>query len=197
MSASGIRITLRPTALLVLGVLLGAMLVGPAVARVAGPGQSDSAVSAAGTQTRAVSCASTDFFPVDSDTPYQNAGTMREAAGVDSLRCNPGLPHRAVVTRVRFSIHDGSISGVVGPCALKRMGLAIATVNTVQTMASVPATDLYAYSETPKRLTDTSISFATVDPTNYAYWLECQVNGSPLIGVYGADVTFTITGANG
>jgi hypothetical protein len=36
-----------------------------------------------------------------------------------------------------------------------------------------------------------------VDNGNYAYWLECPVNSSPLQGVVGADVTFTISSANG
>jgi hypothetical protein len=182
---------LRSLALVLLGAVLGATLIAPVSARVNGP----TAVEPAAVQTRMVSCAGSGFYP-HADVAYDTAGTVRESEEHTTLRCAVALPHSAVVSRVRFTLYDGSISGVVGPCSLKRVGLTPATATTEQTLASVPATDLNDFSGV-RRLSDTSISFASVDNARYAYWLECPVNSSPFQGIIGADVTFTISSANG
>ena len=182
--------SIRALAFAAVACALGAVVLMPLTARVA-----DAAVEGAAVQTRIVSCAGSGFYPA-SDVTYATEGTVRESEAYTTLRCAISLPHRAVVTRVRFTLHDGSSSGVVGPCSLKRVGLALATATTEQTMASVPATDQLDYSGL-KRPVDTSISYATIDNGNYAYWLECTVNSSPLQGIVGADVTFTISSANG
>jgi hypothetical protein len=181
----------RSLGLVFTGVVLGAALVAPVVAR----DRSATAVEPATIQTRMVSCAGSGFYP-HADAAYDTAGTVRESEAHTTLRCAVSLPHRAVVSRVRFTLHDGSSSGVVGPCSLKRVGLTQATATTEQTLASVPATDLLDFSGV-RRLTATSISFATIDNGRFAYWLECPVNSSPSQGIIGADVTYTIDSADG
>jgi hypothetical protein len=181
---------LRSLAFVLIGAALGATLIAPVTARVTG-----SAVEPAAIQTRIASCAGSGFYP-DGDEVYETSGTVRESEAQTTLRCAVALPHRAVVTKVRFTVEDGSISGIVGPCTLKRVGLAAAKAETEQTLASVPPTDLNDFSGA-RRLATTSITLATVDNGKFAYWLECFVNSSPFIGVYGADVTYTISSANG
>jgi len=67
----------------------------------------------------------------------------------------------------------------------------------VQELAALPPTGI---AEAPgfARLTDTTIQNATVNTNGYAYWLQCnlEVAGQSL-GLYGADVFYTITAANG
>lgn len=184
--------SVRSLGLVFAGTLLGTMLVAPVIARDGSP----AAVQPTAIQTRIASCAGSGFYP-DADETYATEGTVREAESFTTLRCAVSLPHRATVTRVRFTLLDNSSSGTVGPCSLKRVGLAPTTATSEQTLASVPATDLNGFSTTPVRLTDTSISFATVDNAKFAYWLQCPMNSSPLQGVIGADVAYTIDSANG
>jgi hypothetical protein len=55
------------------------------------------------------------------------------------------------------------------------------------------------------RYTDSSISFATVDNANFAYSLQCQIvyhdgllsSLGDRFGIIGADITYTISAANG
>jgi hypothetical protein len=182
--------------LLFAGVLLGVTIVGPVAAGVGERSAHSFITEQATTQSRSVSCSSTGFFPLDSDTSYENYGVVRSAERGDIMRCEIALPHRAVVTRVRFTLWDNNASGSVGPCALKRMDLVAATTGVEQTMASVAATGV---GPTPgkTRVSAPSITSPAVDDSRYVYWLQCQVDGTPFTGVYGADVTFNITSANG
>jgi hypothetical protein len=152
------------------------------------------------THTRHVSCAASSFLPIDSATPYGMAGVYRIRTGTGGsgrFRCDPGIPNGAVVKRVRFTLADQSPNGAITQCALKRQGLQVGTVTTVNEMASVPATGIG--SQQPLRLADESISFATIDNSQYAYWLECLVPNlvESNLGIGGADITFTITAAKG
>jgi hypothetical protein len=190
------RERLRSGGLLFAGVVLGIVVVGPAAASMRQPIASATTAELATTQSRSVSCSSTGFFPLDTDTGYENYGAVRSAERGDTLRCEIALPHRATVTRVRFTLWDNNSTGSVGPCELRRMDLVAATTGVEQTMASLPATGLAAVPGN-SRVSTSSISFASVDDSRYAYWLQCNVSGTPFIGIYGADVTFSISSANG
>jgi hypothetical protein len=64
-------------------------------------------------------------------------------------------------------------------------------------MASVPATGINPYPGIV-RLTDTTISKAYVDNTKWGYFLQCEPTyNSGNVGIYGADVTYTISSVNG
>jgi hypothetical protein len=152
------------------------------------------------TQTRSVSCHAFDFAPLDTATGSDYASTKRYrtgATGSGFFVCNPGLPNRAVVTKVQFSIWDGSGSSEVAFCGLYRSGLAEAGSEAIQELAALPATGI-AGAPGFARLTDTSILNATINNTAFAYWLQCNLGqAGQSLGLYGADVAFTITSANG
>lgn len=159
------------------------------------------ASQASATQTRSVSCSAFGFVPVDSATGSDYFNSKRIRAGTSGsgfFVCNPGLPDRAVVTRVDFSIWDGSGSSQVKFCGLYRSGLGGATVaETVQELAALPATGI-AQAPGFARLTDTSILNSTVNTRSYGYWLQCNLEqAGQSLGVYGADVYYKITPANG
>jgi hypothetical protein len=158
------------------------------------------ASSATAAQTRSVSCHAFDFSPVDTATGSDYALTKRYRTGTEGsgfFVCDPGLPHRAVVTKVQFSIWDGSGSSQVQYCGLYRSGLAESSSETVQELAAVPATGI-AQAPGFARLTDTSIQNATVNNNSFAYWLQCNLGqAGQSLGLYGADVFYTITATNG
>jgi hypothetical protein len=164
------------------------------------PFAATAAPSAAAAQTRSVSCHAFDFAPLDTATGSDYASTKRYRTGTDGsgfFVCNPGLPHRAVVTKVQFSIWDGSGSSQVAFCGLYRSGLAESGAETIEELAALPPTGI---AEAPgfARLTDTSIQNATVDTKNFAYWLQCNLGqAGQSLGLYGADVFYRITAANG
>jgi hypothetical protein len=159
------------------------------------------------THTRSVGCAGLSFYPTDSHLEYSNLGTLRYLANVPSpsysrvFRCDPGLPHRAVVTRLRFTLKMGLLpEGYDMECMLRRSGLTAATAQVHETLARVPARP--AGGGFDWRLATTEIANAIIDNLRYAYWLECSLplpnqDGPPARGVYGADVTYTISDSDG
>jgi hypothetical protein len=158
------------------------------------------APSATAAQTRSVSCSAFDFLPLDTATGFDYALTKRFRTGTEGsgfFVCDPHLPHRAVVTKVQFSIWDGSGSSEVKFCGLYRSGLAASGSETVEELAALDPTGL---AEAPgfARPTDTSIQNATINTTSFAYWLQCKLEqAGQSLGLYGADVVYTITAANG
>jgi hypothetical protein len=172
-------------------------------ALVSGPGAASAASSAATSQTRSVSCNAYQFVPVDSNTAYDYIKTLRIRAGeVGSgfFICNPTLPTRAVVTKVQFSLWDKVATSAVSFCGMYRSGLSNATAaQSYQELASVPST---GGPQAPGfvRLTDTSIQNATIDNSNFSYWLQCNLDPTGDhggTGIYGADVIYTISNTNG
>lgn len=173
-------------------VLTGAAVAGSPVRR---------AAPLAGTsQIRSVSCHAFDFRPVDGSTGYDYAGEKRIRVGTSGsgfFTCSPGLPDRAVVTKVQFSIWDGSGSSQVRFCGLYRSGLTSLTADSYQELAALPGTGL-AQAPGFARLTDTSIKNAAVDTTRFAYWLQCNLEqAGQSLGLFGADVVYTISATNG
>jgi hypothetical protein len=47
------------------------------------------------------------------------------------------------------------------------------------------------------RLSTTAISLATIDRKNYAYYVSCRLGADIGVGIWGADVTYRISSANG
>jgi len=185
----------RSLAFLFIGAVLGALLLGP--------GQATGVT----TYTRSVSCSGFNFNPIDATTQKAWHPTERylyrtgSAAGDGYFLCDPGLPHKAVVTRVRFTLFDSTDVTEIRYCALFRGALAATFPSPAPNeIAQVPTT---GHVEKPGkvRLQDTSINFATIDNSQYAYWLQCQMYGDPRdydeVGLYGAEVTFRITASNG
>ena len=188
--------SLRPALCVLLGCLVGAVVAGPTVAAVRGPGS-----QLATTQTRSASCSGLDFHPIDSATGYgyfpgSTEIYLTDLEGSDFLVCDPNLPQGAVVQKVQFTVMD-SDAGVARYCGLDRSGLAASTASTVEQIALVPDSDSHAAGGVA-RLSSSSISHATVDNTNHAYWLQCQLtDNTHWLGIYGADVIFTISSTNG
>lgn len=186
----------RPRSILLVlaGVLIGGALVAlPVVART---GASGTPAPAAGTTAymRAWSCVGRDFQALRNDQAYEFYGSMRVGDGY--FQCHADLPHRAVVTRVRFTLDDAS-PYEVSQCLLRRVSLAQATAGTELVMAAVSGT---GGSATPGivRKSTTSITGGTVDRLNYAYDAECYLPDLDYqLGIVGVDVTYTITAANG
>jgi hypothetical protein len=183
-------------AILFAGAIAGTTIMSPVLANLAGFG----GVATATSQTRSVSCNAYAFQPVDSATgaDYANAKRTRVGTGGSGFySCDPGIPHRAVVTKVQFSIWDGSGSSEVKFCGLFRSGLTSSNVDTVQELASVPATGI-AQAPGFARLTDSSIQNATIDTSAFVYWAQCNLpQAGQSLGIFGANVTFTISAANG
>jgi hypothetical protein len=166
------------------------------------------AVTTNALQTRATSCSSLDFHPADSDTWYDYVGTRvyhkvtnnpASQNGSGFFICDPHLPQSARVTKVQFTVYDNFNGDQVQYCALARNTLAQSTGG-YQVLAQVPATGSL---NTPARvrLTDTTISYPTIDNTKFGYWLQCQVTAEPdtdqYTGIYGADVIYTIDPTRG
>lgn len=186
----------RPAILLAAGIL-----VGQGALTIAAP-----TAPAATTQTRIASCAGFDFHPIDSGTEERWSDRIkyrRSKEGDGWFMCNPNLPHRAVVTKVRFTLKDASDLIDLQYCGLVRIPLTVS--GAIQPLAfAVAGTGLV---EEPgiKRYGTTAIDFATIDNGAFAYTLQCHIVFAPSLieiagayaGIIGADVTYRISSANG
>lgn len=190
----GIYAAGKHVGLLAVGAAMGATLMAPVAAATLAPHGS---IAATITQTRVVNCHGLAFYPVRSSSGYSSGGVARYGDGEKTtFTCDPRLPHRAVVTKVRFTVRDQSFYSQVSNCALGRSPLAAATAGTIEVMASVPATGAAEVPYTV-RLETTSIQYPTINNGAYVYWLQCDVETVGGEQIFGADVTFTITQNNG
>lgn len=188
---------MRPAILVVLGAVIGAG-VAPAIAG------SPQVAQPAAIQTRSTSCQGLNFHPIDHKTGYDYYGgeiRVTQAGGSNFLLCEPGLPNKAVVRKIQFPLHDESSIGEVRYCALYRSGLTPATALTEQLMAQVGATGIAA-NPGATRPSSSLILHATIDNMKWAYYLQCQINVpgqdySNFLGIYGANVVYTISSTNG
>jgi hypothetical protein len=175
-----------------------ALLVAPALAS----GTRQAAPVPNVTYTRATSCYSLNFHPIDNTTVYDYQGNQlirTGAGGSGFFLCDPHLPQGAVVTKVQFTLYDNADDGNVQYCGLNRAGLTIATMTSYQTLADVAPTGLTQRPGEVRRSTST-IHFATVDNTKYSYWLQCHLDvrtSSFNHGIFGADVVYQISATNG
>lgn len=164
-------------------------------------------VTPAATQTRVTSCSGLDFHPIASQTGFNWSGgglyrTDTNGSHYGFFLCEPQLPNKATVTRVRFTVRDGDTVGQIRYCSLYRQGITTSSADDdSQIMADAGDTDMAG---TPGyvRLSDSSIAHATVDHANYVYWLQCQINFSAgnstsAVQIFGADVTYRISSTNG
>jgi hypothetical protein len=174
-------------------------LVIAASAGLTGPFIAHAASQLATSQTLSANCSAFDFRPID-DTGQDYFGAKRIRAGTGGsgfFTCNPGLPSGAVVTKVQFSIWDGSGSSEVKFCGLYRSGLTGTTYDTVEELAAVPPTGL-AQAPGFARLTDRKIKNATINTNDYVYWLQCNLGqAGQSLGLFGANVLYNIPAQNG
>ena len=186
--------SVRSMALLFAGLMLGALISNPAPA------------TGLTTYTRAASCHGLNFHPINNATGFKWHATEKylyyyhteTSSGDGYFLCDPALPHKAVVTKVQFTLMDDDNMGEIRYCALYRQSLAD-TYPTPQPQLMAQVTGTGVAAEPGKvRPSTTSITFATVDNTQFGYYLQCQptkIFGK--MGIYGAVVTYKITAANG
>lgn len=161
----------------------------------------------ASTLTRTTSCAGMNFHPIDSRTDFRwDERTLwrRTNAGDGWFFCDPGLPNKATVTKVGFTVDDQLTEAEVRFCALVRINLASGASATPVAMAVLASTGM---EERPGVVRQTlgSISHAVIDESKYAYWLQCQINfdltldgmAAEYAGIIGATVTYRISSTNG
>lgn len=195
---SGVR-AFRAVSFLVVGVLAGTT----AGSALFGAPSADAAT----TYIRSVSCTGLNFHPVDSKTGYGYYGTglMRTTDegydGSGMFACDPGLPNKAIVTKVQFTLFDTNAGGAVESCGLYRNGLEVAAATSSQAVATVTSTGVDAFPGFVRRTT-TTISNATIDNSRYAYWLQCRISTHPYydyeLRIHGANVIYKISSpANG
>jgi hypothetical protein len=187
----------RSVLLIGIGSLLGAALVAPVAAS---HSAQPKLITPATTYTRSASCAGREFYPADTRDEGVYDGSLREIGAKNGdgwFECDPGLPNGAVVTQVQFTLQDTLALGEVTGCSLVRNGLGPTTAATIDVLATVASTGGAATPGTVRR-TDTTISSATIDTRNHAYWLQCQITTNIAgLGIYGANVVYTISAAQG
>ncbi len=196
MSMSPISRRLRPAILLAGGILLG-----QGALTIAAPN-----APAATRQTRVASCAGYDFHPIDNRTQEAWKGRVkyrRTSDGDGWFLCNANLPNRALVTKVRFTLMDDDDLQEVKYCGLIRTPLATTGATKVLALAGSGT----GVPEKPgvKRYSTTEIENPTVANAAYAYSFQCAIlihpsrpqPGEAAAGIIGADVTYTISSANG
>jgi hypothetical protein len=119
-----------------------------------------------------------------------------DTGGDGFMTCDPGLPNRALVTKVQFTVFDDDINASVRYCALVRVALGVTTAGNYVVMAEVPST---GNAETPGlvRPSATLIADPMVDHKRFGYFLQCQLDGFAPVGLYGANVIYTISAVDG
>jgi hypothetical protein len=189
---------LRPALMVVLGAVIGAGAT-PTIASAL------HATAPAVTQSRSLSCQGRNFHPLDDTvtyTMYGNASVQTSFGGTSPVPfvCDVSLPNKALVTKVQFTAIAKSLtSATLDQCGLFRSGLSTTTAATTEPLGVLPTISSNAGLV---RRTTTTIAHATVDSGNYAYWLQCVIGPSTsqahdLVGIYGADVVYSISSANG
>jgi hypothetical protein len=190
----------RPVVLLVAGMLIAQTTVSIAA----------TSVSPNATQTRSVSCQAMNFHPIEAGTGFRIKGatllTRWDAApntddNAGFFACDPHPPDRAVVTKVRFTLKDITSAARVSYCGLNRSSLKPGSAGTFQTLAQVSTTGMAAAPGIVRK-SDSSIAHATIDTTDWAYWLQCRIefeaaSGTDAAGIYGASIDYRISSTNG
>jgi len=157
------------------------------------------------TLTRSVSCMGLNFHAIDGATVTTWVGTRLAPGGRGGdgyVLCDPGLPNKAVVRKVEFTLYDNDTAAEVRYCALDRIGLTTSTANDpTQVLAQVVSTGL---AETPGyvHLSTSAISHPTIDNVHDSYSLQCQLHlqaghWNRESGIIGASVTYSISSTNG
>jgi hypothetical protein len=133
-------------------------------------------------KTSYIAVAAAAFHPAGEGYDFSNNGSSlwNEDSASDYYLAAVQLPHRATVTKLTFYWWDGSLSE--GHCRLYRIDLA----GSEGTMATAWTSGDAA---TPASSEDTTIDYAYVDNSQYAYylWLELPDN---LVAAYGAVIEY-------
>ncbi|MFQ5517288.1 MAG: hypothetical protein ACE5E8_06915, partial [Acidimicrobiia bacterium] len=141
------------------------------------------------------SCAGTTFTPYESTVDYSSSSSLRyrtSVTGNGRFRCNVAIPNGATVTGVDFSIKDSSGTDSVSNCEMWRTNLTT-SIGVETQMANAGGTTA-GDTAGSRVISDTTISSATVDNDNYAYFLQCAINGTTTAtGIWGADVSYSAT----
>jgi hypothetical protein len=104
--------------------------------------------------------------------------------------CSVNIPDGARVSEVSFSLKDAH-AAQDDQCSMWRTDLTTVIGNSGRPMAYGVMT-----TGTPGdvRLTDTTIEFPVIDNSRFAYILSCFVGNDGETGLYGAVVTYRVTG---
>lgn len=179
------------------GLLVASLLVSPVAARVTGLSATPRSVG----RTRTTTCGAMAFRPIDSDAPYTGSGSgkymYRSGPASDpTFQCPLELPDRAVVTKVQFTLIDSDPSQEVSSCQLFRSSITADAAGAKQVLAAVATTGTVLTPGVVRRTT-TAIAFATVKNASFSYALECALGMGIQVGIYGANVSYTISAVNG
>ena len=194
--------------LILMGILLGSLLVRPAVAHVGTWAHNWTVhikprvqaygdarwVRKATVQTSYFSCAGTAWESAFGGTVYDTTASLKFRTGGTSgmFRCSVELPHGATVTAARFSVKDSdAVEDLL--CELWRTNMVV-SIGDEANLASVSTTG------TPGKvqISDTSVTNAVIDNANYSYFAFCEVPSSTnAAGIYGANIEYTVSGLNG
>jgi hypothetical protein len=196
--------------LILIGILLGSVLVRPAVGHVAGWAHNWSVhirprvvalgdarwVKRVAVQTGYFSCAGTAWESVLEGTTFETSGSLKYRTGgppTALFRCNAQLPEGATIQAVRFTVKDADAVDDV-TCALWRTDMTT-TIGT-----DPPEMAIVATSGAPGavQISDPTVIDALVDNARYSYFLQCDDVGSTAsMGIYGANIEYTVSGLNG
>lgn len=138
-------------------------------------------------QTRYASVAACAFSPQYDGLDYYSHGFLGLSAGASGIFTAPiQLPHGAVVTELRVYILDDSSNEHITVYLFRKD-----FDGSSAQMASTGTTD-------PERSgsvishNDTTISYATIDNANNAYYLSAYFDGSVATDLHGVRVTYTV-----
>jgi hypothetical protein len=195
--------------LILIGILLGSLLVRPAVAHVGTWAHNWTVhikprvqaygdarwVRKAAVQTGYSSCAGSAWESVLDGTIFQTSNSLKYRTGGTTpavFRCGVQLPHGATITAARFSVKDSDATDVT--CSLWRTDMVSDIGSDSPNMASVSTTG------TPGdvQISDTTIANGVVDNGQYSYFVQCDDLGSTAsVGIYGANIEYTVSGLKG
>jgi len=141
--------------------------------------------------TRHFSCAGTAWENGMSAVGYTVDGSLKHSDGSFHavFFCSADIPDGATVTEVSFSVKDSHQSYNV-ECSMWRANMK-AQLGGADAMAEQVVTH-----GTPGdvRISDTTIDVPVIDNARFAYLLGCWVGADSSIGLYGAVVTYTVSG---
>jgi hypothetical protein len=205
MRPPSLRIGWRVATAIVAGILAGSVLITPAVGHIASiahtwskhfqPLADQRYVRKAQTQTGFVSCPAVAWQEASNTMLYDETANLRfigAPAASGRFHCPIALPHGANLTTARYGIRDANPTEALSCTVTRRPllgdagGIEMATANS--DFISMPG---------DVQLTGT-FSGATVDNGTFSYSVTCFIIGNGTdIGIYGASIEYTITGAKG
>jgi hypothetical protein len=209
MRLSSSRIHWRTAAALVAGILVGSMLITPAVGHIARiahtwkkhfqPLADQRYVRKAQVQTGYVSCSADGWQELNSAFGEHDTlgGFLTTTSNGAVFACAVNLPHGAQVTAYRPTVVDNSSSEQLS-CMLTRVSFAPdASPGTFFLLAQAETTAAGQPGKTT--LEDSTIAGdPVVDNNNFGYAAQCAINGAgPDLGIVGASIQYSVNGVKG